>query len=221
MGRVKGSLLEGIRGKVGNLVFYEYNGETYVRKAPGKQSKSVKAKTSLLKRQSQSVIKQTHTFLKYFTHLLRFGYQDLEVGGRKPYHAAVSYTSKNCFRFVEKGNPQKVLDISLVKFSQGSLLGPQNAVASREGGGIQFTWRNNAWEVNAKPTDQAFVILIHEDREKSRWEFLGSFREKESHFLEVPFLSESEKWHAYLSFSQENPWTKKRAFSDSVYLGEV
>ncbi|OOG73790.1 DUF6266 family protein [Algoriphagus sp. A40] len=220
MGRVQGSILEGIRGKVGNLVFYQLDGQTYVRKAPGKQSKATKARTSEAKKISQSVNTQTHKFLRFFAHLIRFGFQEWEIGGRKAYHAAVSFTAKNSFSFVGSSR-EKVLDIFLVKLSSGSLLGPEEPKAERTATGVLFTWRNNSWIAGSNPRDEAFLVLIHEHREKSVWEFKGNSREKESHLLALPFPESGDKWHAFLAFSQENAWTKNRTFSDSVYLGEV
>lgn len=216
MARITNSLLEGISGSLGNLVFYQVGGKTYSRSKPGKQSKATKAKTSFTKRQSQSVNKQTHDFLKRITHILRFGYQNYSDGARRPYHAAVSYTSKNSFRF--EGD-KKVLDISLVKVSRGSLLGPQDPKVQRVEGGIEFSWTDNSWQSAAKPSDQVFVFLLSEQEIGMNWEFLGSRREMGSHILMTP--SKDSIWHAWISFSQENPWTKKRDLSDSVYLGKV
>lgn len=220
MGRVKGSILEGIRGKVGDLVFYQLDGQTYVRRAPGKQSKATKERTSDAKKISQSVNIQTHKFLRFFTHLVRFGFQEWQTGGRKAYHAAVSFTAKNSFSFIGSSR-EKELDISLVKFSRGSLLGPAESKAERTATGVLFTWKNNSWIAGSHPWDTSFLVLIHENRQNSVWEFMGNSREKESHLLALPFPESGDRWHAFLAFSQKNRWTKKRTFSDSQYLGEV
>lgn len=220
MGRVKGSILEGIRGKVGDLVFYQLDGQTYVRRAPGKQSIATKQRTSEAKKISQSVNIQTHKFLRFFTHLVRFGFQEWQAGGRKAYHAAVSFTSKNCFSFIGSGR-EKELNISLVKFSRGSLLGALDPKAERISTGVLFTWKDNSWMAGSHPGDSTFLVLVHENRRNSVWEYMGNPREKGSHLLALPFPESANKWHAFLAFSQENSWTKKRTFSDSQYLGEV
>lgn len=220
MGKVTESLLKGLSGKIGNLVFYQSNGETYVRKAPGKQSNSVKSQTSELKRMSQDVMKQTHAFLKNFRILVQFGFQEWEKGARKPYHAAVSHMSKYAFSFKDD-TAWKELDLSLVKFSKGSLLGPENPIAEKVSDGIKFTWKDNSGQAGAKGTDAAFIVLIHEDRKSHRYCLLGAKRFSQTHILDLSVNNLSEKWYAYLAFSQENPWTKKRIFSDMEYLGEV
>ena len=220
MGKVTDSVLKGLSGKVGGLVFYQSNGETYVRKAPGKQSKAVKARTSEPKRISQDVIRQTHQFLKFFTHLVEFGYKDFERGARKPYHAAVSYTIKHSFSFVED-TAWKKLDLSLVKFSQGSLLGPDNPGVERVPDGVRFSWQDNSNQAGSLPTDASFVVLVHPDQERSRFCLIGNARSREAYVLALSEKDRNENWHAYLAFSQENPWTKTRIFSTMKYLGMI
>lgn len=220
MGKVTDSLLKGLSGKIGGLVFYQLNGETYVRKAPGKQSKAVKGRTSELKQISQDVIRQTHQFLKFFTPLLEFGYQEWGRGGRKPYHAAVSYTIKHSFSFV--GNTAwKKLDLSLLKFSRGSLLGPENPIVERVSHGVRFSWQDNSNQAGSKPTDASFLVLVHPDQERSRYCLLGETRSKGAHVLPLSEMDLNESWHVYLAFSQENPWTRSRVFSDMKYLGVI
>jgi hypothetical protein len=218
MGRVTNSLLQALSGNLGDVVFYQVGGKTYTRRRPGKQSKATKAKTSQLKRQSQSVMSQTHAFLKNITHILRFGYQNHIDGASRPYHAAVSYTSKNSFKFEENA---KILDISLVKVSRGTLLGPQDARAERIPGGVEFTWTDNSEQASSKPSDQVFVLLLSSAENGMEWEFLGSRRASGKHILPLHNPSSESQWHAWIAFSQENPWTKKRTLSDSVYLGII
>lgn len=222
MARVISSFLEGVSGSIGELVIYKVGGKTYIRKKPGKQSKATKAKTSERNRHSQSVNTQTHRFLKNITPILRFGYQNYEDGARKAYHAAVSYTMKNSFKF-EANAASKVLDISLVKVSRGNLLGPQEPKVERVPEGVKFSWEDNSWQASASPNDPVFVFLLAIDGilSCSVWEFFENIREKGSHILPVSNFTFDKKWHAWIAFSQANPWTKKRELSDLVYLGIV
>jgi hypothetical protein len=218
MARITNSLMDALSGSVGELVFYKVGGKTYSRRKPGKQSKATKARTSPAKRRSQSVMSQTHAFLKNITHILRFGYQDHVDGASRPYHAAVSYTSKNSFRFE---GTSKVLDISLVKVSVGALLGPLNPKVTRLDEGVEFSWTDNSWQGSAKPYDEVLVFLNSVDGSGSEWEFIGSTRATGKYLLPINNIHSKGKWHAWIAFSQENTWTKKRTLSDSVYLGMV
>lgn len=218
MARITNSLMEALSGSVGELVFYQVGGKTYSRRKPGKQSKATKARTSPAKRRSQSVISQTQAFLKNIAPILRFGYQNHTDGARRPYHAAVSYTSKNCFKEEEKA---RILEVSLVKVSLGTLTGPQDPRAVRVTDGVEFSWTDNSEEGSARFSDQAFVVLHSTSGQGSDWVFLGSFRSIGKHKLPFKNSNSNTQWHAWIAFSQENPWTKKRTLSDSVYLGIV
>lgn len=222
MARITNSILAGLSGNLGDLVFYKVGGVTYARKKPGKQSKTTKVQTSERKRNSQSVSTQTQKFLKNIKHILRFGYQSFENGASRPYHAAVSYTMKNSFKFVGT-SASKILDISLVKVSRGSLLGPQDPNVERVPEGIKFTWTDNSWQAAATPYDKVFVFLLSTESmlTGTEWEFLGNTRDKENHVLPISPVLKDTKWHAWIAFSKENAWTKKRELSDSVYLGVV
>lgn len=151
-------------------------------------------------------------------HILRFGYQTHTDGASRPYHAAVSYTSKNCFKL--EGD-SKVLDISLVKVSRGSLMGPQDPKAVRVSDGVEFSWTDNSMQGSAKFSDQAFVVLHSTSGSGSEWVYLGNSRSIGKHKLPFKISNSDTQWHAWIAFSQENPWTKKRTLSDSVYLGIV
>lgn len=217
MGKVVSPMLQGITGKVGGLVFYQSNGNTYVRQNPGKQPQSVKNRTSKRKRLSQSVMKQTHQFLRKLVPLIRFGFQELKQGARHPYHAAVAYMAKNSFAWKED---DKVIEPSLLRFSAGSLIGPHNASAQWQENGIKFTWTNNSWSGSARPGDKALVVAINLEEDAFFWTYEGEPRDKEAHHLALD-SSKASHWHVYLAFSQENWHSKKTIVSDSVYLGKI
>ncbi|WP_144603236.1 DUF6266 family protein [Algoriphagus algorifonticola] len=217
MGKVENPMLKGISGKIGGLVFYQSGGNTYVRQKPGKQSKSVKKRTSRRKRLSQSVMKQTHQFLRKLVPLLRFSYQEMKQGARQPYHAAVAYMAKNSFK---SDGDSKIIDPSLLKLSAGSLSGPLNAAAHWFKNGVQFTWTDNSWSGSAKPSDQALLIAINLEEDIRIWNHLGERRDRGEDFLPLTPTTKG-SWHVYLAFSQEQLQQKKTYVSDSVYLGKI
>ncbi|MDF2156478.1 DUF6266 family protein [Algoriphagus sp. CAU 1675] len=218
MGRVVNPLLKGITGKIGGLVFYQSGGNTYVRQASGKQSKAVKKRTSKRKRLSQSVMKQTHQFLRTLVPLLRYSFQEMKQGARQPYHAAVAYMAKNSF--VREGD-QKVIDPSLLKLSAGTLTGAVGATAEWTEEGIKFTWTDNSWTGSALPTDRSLLIAIGMEEEVRVWKKEAEPRQKGEAILSLADYPSEKTWHIYLAFSQEKTRMKKTFVSDSVYLGKV
>lgn len=218
MAKVIDALTRHFRGKIGELVFYQVGGETYVRKAPPKQSKRQKQNVSQLKKHSQDKMAMTQKFLKVLTQAIAFGYQEFKVGARRPYHACVSYTKAHCF--IPEGDSFKI-DPSLFKISRGSLLPPENASVVKMEGGLEFRWNDNSWISSAKPWDKAFIVLYNPTEQKVLWESAGSVREKENHYFELTELQQQEQWHVYIAFSQDIPWGKRTILSDSVYLGFI
>lgn len=217
MGRVRGTLASAIEGRVGNLIFYKVDGVTYVRSAPGKQSKAKKRKVSPLKKMSQDKMGMTQQYLKGLTKVIAFGYQEFAEGARRPYHACVSFTKTHCFSF----NGQDFhIDPALIKMSRGSLMPANKAKAERTEKGIWVSWEDNSWQSSAKPKDRSFLVLHHPDSKQVIWEFQGSIRSAKQHLIPLSEQACCKSWQVYLAFSQEK-YKGKIILSDSVYLGEI
>ncbi|EOZ91944.1 hypothetical protein A33Q_4037 [Indibacter alkaliphilus LW1] len=217
MGRVRGTLASAIEGRVGNLIFYKVDGVTYVRSAPGKQSKAKKRKVSPLKKMSQDKMALTQQYLKGLTKVIAFGYQEFAEGAKRPYHACVSYTKTHCFSF--KGQEFHI-DPALIKMSRGSLMPAIESKAERTSEGILIFWEDNSWQSSAKPTDRSFLVLHHPGTKQVVWDFQGSIRSAKQHLIPLSEQAHAKSWHVYLAFSQEK-YKGKVILSDSVYLGEV
>lgn len=220
MAKVANTLLNGIQGTMGDMIFYQINGVTYSRRRPNKRTNAQKKrmKKSPLNERSQGMFAMVQHYLKTLRRAIAFGYQEHTVGASLPYHACVSYTRKNCFAL--DGKEYKI-DPALIKVSHGSLMPPEDAKAEKVGEGILFAWRNNSWISSAKPLDRAFIVIHDLDNTTMEWIDIGSTREHGEHLLKLDAHYTNKTWHAYLAFSQENPYSKKRTLSDSVYLGVV
>jgi hypothetical protein len=220
MARVANTLLNGIQGTMGDMIFYQINGVTYTRRKPGRRTNAQKKrmKKSPLNERSQGMFAMVQQYLKTLRRAIAFGYQEHTVGASLPYHACVSYTRKNCFAL--DGRDYRI-DPALIKVSCGSLMPPEGAKAEKVGEGILFTWRNNSWISSARPWDQAFIVIHDPENKVMFWEELGSSREQKEHLLKLDSHYTNRSWHIYLAFSQENSFSKKRTLSDSVYLGVV
>lgn len=220
MARVANTLLNGIQGTMGDMIFYQINGVTYTRRKPGRRTNAQKKrmKKSPLNERSQGMFAMVQQYLKTLRRAIAFGYQEHTVGASLPYHACVSYTRKNCFAL--DGRDYRI-DPALIKVSRGSLMPPEGAKAEKVEEGILFTWRNNSWISSAKPSDQAFIVIHDTENTTMDWIDLGNFREKGEHLFKLRSYYLSTSWHVYLAFSQKNYISKKRTLSDSVYLGVV
>jgi len=216
MARVNDSSGGEFNGKVGGLVYYQVEGKTYVRQAPPKQTKAKKKKTSPLRRLYQSKMTLTQSHLKSLTRAIAFGFQNLAVGARRPFHACVSYTLNNSF--IADG-PNFAIDPALIKVSLGPLLPPINAIAEKLEHGINITWQSNAHISKAKPWDKAFIVLHHPEQMFSEYITFGNDRSSESQFVQLWESMLKKKCHVYLAFSQDQSNNGNILLSDSVYLG--
>jgi hypothetical protein len=220
MARIANSLLNGIKGTMGDMIFYEINGVTYTRRKPVKRTNAEKKRMrkSPLNERSQGMFSMVQKYLKTLRRAIAFGYQEHTVGASLPYHACVSYTRKNCFAL--DGKDYRI-DPSLIKVSRGSLMPPEEAKVGKVDEGLLFSWRNNAWISSAKPWDRAFIVIHEINNSTMDWVDLGNTRAQGEHLLKLDSHYINKSWHAYLAFSQENAYSKKRTLSDSVYLGVV
>lgn len=220
MARLGKSSLSSLQGNLGDMIFYQINGVTYVRRKPQKRSNAQKKKLKKSPRneRSQGMFTLTQKYLLGLNKVIKFGYQNEVIGARSARNACVSYTRLNCFTF-EEG--KYAINPALFKFSLGSLMGPENAQATRTEEGVLFTWTDNSHFSSAKPSDQAFLVIHNPQKHVVVWEEFGNYRSLKQHLLKHQFYDSQEEWHAYLAFSQLNVWSKKRVFSDSSYLGLV
>ena len=220
MARVSNTLLNGIKGTMGDMIFYEINGVTYTRRKPAKRTNAEKKrmKKSPLNERSQGMFSSVQKYLKTLRRAIAFGYQEFSHGASMPYHACVSYTRKNCFAL--DGKDYRI-DPALIKVSRGSLTPAEDAKAEKTTDGIRFTWRNNSWISSAKPWDRAFIVIHDLSNSAMEWVDLGNTREQGEQLLKLDSYYSNKSWHAYLAFSQQDPYSKKRTLSDSVYLGLV
>lgn len=220
MARVSNSSLEGLKGNMGDLVFYQINGVTYTRRKPIKRSTAEKKrmKISPINIRSQGMFALVQKYLKGLTLAIKFGFQNEVKGARHAYHACSSYTRLNCFAL----NGQDYhIDPALFKVSIGTLLGAEEGEAIRTDEGVLFTWMDNSGTSSAKESDQAFLVIHNPTKEAVVWKELGNYRKNGQDLLKHTFGNPNGEWHAYLAFSQENRTSKKRKLSNSIYLGVV
>ncbi len=220
MAKVANTLLNGIQGTMGDMIFYQINGVTYTRRRPNKRTNAQKKrmKKTALNERSQGMFTMVQKYLKTLRRAIAFGYQEHTLGASLPYHACVSYTRKNCFAF--DGEEYRI-DPALIKVSRGSLMPPEDAKVEKVEEGLLFSWMNNAWISSAKPWDRAFIVIHEINNSTMDWVELGNTREQGKHLLKLDSHYITKSWHAYLAFSQENAYSKKRTLSDSVYLGVI
>lgn len=213
MGKLESSVLGKIKGKLGNLIFYERDGQTLVRKKPDPEKREL----SPLQKYHQQVFKIATSFLKPFKEELNFTMSAFEKGGKKGFHQGLSWLLRNG---IVHGEFPKVLPEKLM-VSMGTIPGPENPFAERlSEDEFRISWQPNAWEGSAREGDIAYVLIYDSVRQRVAAFRKGNFRKSGLEVVKIPWQMEpgEEVW-IYLSFYQE----KKGAlsFSNSSCLGMV
>ncbi|MFC5623624.1 DUF6266 family protein [Algoriphagus winogradskyi] len=214
MGKVTDGLLSGISGKVGNLVFYQVNGETLIRTKPGVGGGS----SSPLQTYHQKAFSLVQEFLSPVKKEIAIGFAAYKIGTKRGIDRAKSLLLKNAIYPIE-GIP--VLQPEKVLVSSGDLTAVSGAVlTTTEPGRFRIEWRVNSWDGSARDGDKTFVVLY--DTEEPRVFSIQGEGYRKDGFQEVqfPWVSiEGAAVYVYFSFYSER--SGKTEFSDSVCLGRI
>ncbi len=213
MGKLESSVLGKIKGRIGNLIFYERDGQTFVRKKPDPE----KRKLSPLQKYHQQVFKIATSFLKPFKEELNFTMAAFEKGGKKGFHQGLSWLLRNG---ISHGELPVVLPEKLL-VSMGSLPGPENPSAERIAADeFRISLQPNAWEGSDRHGDFTYVLIYDPMRHRVCAFRKGTYRKSGSEIVKIPWLMEpEEKAWVYLAFYQEKKGVIN--FSNSTCLGKI
>lgn len=203
MGKINQGILDGVSGKVGNVIGASWKGIDYLRIKP----------TSIANPRTPAQVAQRTRF-KGVTSLAK---QLINSIVRPIWNkAAVKMTGYNYFvkQNMEAFSVDGVIeDYSKLHLSAGSIATPQQLSVEKTDGiesGLTISWVNDGY---AKDDDIFMFAAIDEASGEIYTNTMGAgLRSGESADIVLPFDAGS-KVHLYVFFSNKD----KRAFSDSVY----
>ena len=215
MGKVTDGLLGGISGKVGNLVFYQVNGETLIRTKPGIGA----GINSSLQTYHQKAFALAQDFLSPVKKEIAIGFGAFKIGTKRGIDRAKSLLLKNAI-YPMDGIP--VLQPEKVLVSSGDLTGVSGALFTEiESGKFRIEWTVNSWDGSARDGDKTFVV-IYDTREPRVFSILGeSYRKDGYQEVQLPWASLGKHAAIYVYFSFYSERSGKTMFSDSVCLGRI
>ncbi|WP_425638839.1 DUF6266 family protein [Algoriphagus yeomjeoni] len=214
MGKVTDGLLGGISGKVGNLVFYQVNGETLIRTKPGVGAGS----NSSLQTYHQKAFAVAQDFLSPLKKEIAIGFGAFKIGTKRGIDRAKSLLLKNAIYPID-GIP--VLQPEKVLVSSGDLTGVRNAILTRTDGPFRVEWTVNSWDGSARDADKTFMV-VYDTVEPRVFSIQGANYRKDGYQeLELPWGSIGENAEVYVYFSFYSERSGKMEFSDSVCLGRI
>ncbi|MEB2778487.1 DUF6266 family protein [Algoriphagus sp. D3-2-R+10] len=218
MGKVTDDLHSGFSGKVGNLIFYQVNGQTLIRTKPGQRT----GNTTPLQTYHQEAFALVQQFLSPLKKELAIGFDAYRKGAKRGIDRAKSLMLKNAIYPLD-GAP--VLQPEKMLVSSGDLTGVRDAFLTDLGSG-KFTieWTSNSWDGSARDSDMTFVVVY--DTVHQRVFSVQGLRYRKDGYQEIqlPWLtfdSGTEVPGVYVFFSFYSERSEKSMFSDSICLGKI
>lgn len=204
MGKIIGS---NIVGGVGNLVFYSYNGNNYIRTAPRKRSKNSWTEHQVLNR-------------RRFSALVAF-WRQFRLGPIKQIWRVAEEGKKcNCLFYEANagafGPDGALMDKERLHFSAGRLPLPHLLTASRVPGDpdkVEVTWQYDeknkmAW------FDDELMMMVSNDNKFTGPIKTGAIRRQESAVIQLPTVTGTIQG-IYLFFGSD----ERKLYSPDMYFG--
>ncbi len=172
------NLLDGGKGKLGNLVFYKMNGSSYVRTRPAKY-RDRKSPAQLAQRQRMQVV---NNFLRSFRGLVQVTFA-AEAAGRSALQAARSYNMRYGFT---GEYPDIRVDRSKALLSRGPLPLPAGMSVSAQPDGLLIRWENGPEATGSAANDTLIVIAWNEKTGNGIYEFTSVRRTEGEYLWKLP-----------------------------------
>jgi hypothetical protein len=207
MGKVRGKSGEGLSGLVGNVVFYSYNGETYIRTLPRKRSKSSWSERQELNRKRFRSI--TAFWSRYGISLIR----EIWWVAQERVRGDNLFVMTNMPAFGPGG---ALIDPERLHFSAGQLPLPYRFTAIRSAvdpDKVEVSWKDDPGSGLAWSEDELMIMVGH-DGEFTGPVATGALRGQESAAIQLPTVSGTIQG-IYLFFASE----KRKMYSQDQYFG--
>jgi len=201
---------ENFRGKLGNTVTYDLNGQI-VKRTIGVNTKPA-TNAQLMGRQKVSLITELLRPVKEF---LRTGFALATKGSlQSPYNLA---TSINMLHAIKGTYPNQEIDYSKVIFSYGSMPVTPDVQVKATDAGLEFSWDKDYLEKGMKWNDSILMMAYIPEKRDAYFQLNGSRRNIGTDFLGLPKLNKKVHLEVYSSFISAN----RESISNSRYLGNI
>ncbi len=208
MGKITNGLLGMVTGTVGNVTYYELNGQNISRiKARIKRTK--RSPDQLANEQKMSVICE---FFHTIGDFLKVGFAIEARGTTSNYHnKATSYNKKNA---IKGSYPNFEMDYEHVLLSKGDLEPALNPSVEVSAEGFRFNWEvsDNNWTYNSA---QVMMMAYFPEKNEARYIVYGAQRSTCTDFLIIGRDLKNQPAELYISFVSGD----RNSIANSTYLG--
>jgi len=210
MAKAPNGPLGAAHGSLGNLTFYELNGQQVVRR---------KAEVNDDPSEAQLIVRSRMTtvmgFLKKLKPFIKTGFINESKGTTRSYFNVA--TSHNLNSSVKMEEGLCVMNYEKAKLSSGTALQPDQADAVLEENGLRFSW-NTAQQMDWKTEmDQSMMMAFFPEEGEAIFETSGARRKVGFDTLALPPFLMDKTMELYLSFVSDD----RLQVSNSLYLGRL
>ncbi|MBI9069639.1 MAG: hypothetical protein JEZ09_20250 [Salinivirgaceae bacterium] len=206
MARTKNRLLQNFSGTLDDLVFYQVDGETYVRTKPV----TYNDRQSLAQLAQRQRLKVVNRFLAPFKKVLRQTFQ-LEASERKAYGNASSYNMKHSLTGTY---PHLSIDKTKVRLSMGPIGLPAHVTIKPTDNGFLMEW-DTALTNSHSATDDTFLFFAtHPYHGYGYYHFTGVRRSQGRFLWDSNLFEGHRKPDVWIAFRN----AEETAVSESWYL---
>jgi len=207
----EGTVLAGIRGKIGNIVIYQWKNKVCARSKPKKGRK--KAVRSIKQQAQSNKMKVLSPFLNPVSDFLQIGFKqivaDQDISAN---NAAKSVNMKNAI----KGEfPEQEIDWDKILVADGELVKPENVVVRVSEDTFNFEWDEDKTGIGS-PTDRAIILLYDKTFRVVHANYSGARRDQlKDTFCLNPIYSKNRTYEVFIAFKD----VMSDHVSKSVYCG--
>lgn len=195
-------------GKLGNMVGSTWKGIFYVRRAPGKRT----VPPTQAQLQQQAKFATVKKFLTSMKALVKIGFNNSAIR-MTAFNSALSYNLKNALDGIY---PTFSINYSKGLLCHGDLPNALAPIATAAKDSIIFKWTDNSGTGDARPTDQAILVLYCEVHNTAAYTTSGGLRSTGAGTLDAQHFKglSVQTWLAFISEDGNN-------ISDSIFTGEL
>lgn len=207
MARINNGLFGTVKGKIGNIVVYNLNGQTVCRTI-GEVSQPSSDK-QLNNRQQMKVLTN---FFRKIKELLRTGFNPIAENSVQNFHnLAMAYNKPHALKGFY---PEVAIDFEKFVFSIGELEPPLNPSVELKGETLKFYWEPNGNSSTSR-NDQVMLLVYAPETQIAIYTNSGARRHEGMDELSLPSHLLQEQLEIYISFVSDN---RKQA-ANSLYMG--
>jgi len=208
---LEGTVLAGIRGKIGNIVIYQWKNKVCARSKPKKaRKKSVRT----VKQQAQSnKMKVLSPFLNPISDFLQIGFK--QIATERDISANNAAKSVNMKNAIKGEFPEQQINWDTVLVADGGLVKPENVAVTVTENAFNFTWDEDKTGIGS-PNDRAIILLYDKIFGVVHVNYSGARRDElKDTFRLDPRYSKDRTYEVFIAFKD----VMSDEVSKSVYCG--